>query len=1308
MRYLLRPLFLLCLLVSPLAWAMEPSRHVSLPVSDQVKVITFDEKGYLWIGTSAGLLRYDGYDFSLYRNTLEARSLLSNNNIESLAADGRGRLWIGTTSGITLMDLSTRRTRVYQMPTARQKIISFIHLDHDGDVWASTEAGLVRFDRHAGKFTTVSGTGRFSAKGITSDRHGHIFFGTWADGLWMLSKATGRLRRIDVGCANVFCLQMDTQGRLWAGSWKDGLRLVENPAGAKPQVRRFATNVAEPIYNIMASPDGTVLASSRSVVYRIDKRLNMTVERDHSDDMNAFVATNNLGTIALAKKTDGLDFYTSYSSPLRLMAVPSYDDGMLRGGINSLVSRDGRLFWLLSKTSGISTFDVAIDRSLHYRSIAQLSGIGEDVKMTSTGSSLLDRYGNIWIGNTFFGLLKIAPNGRVEHFDGSNLPYIREHGVYSMVEDRHGRLWIGQTENVVVIDKGGKGFNIPLSRYVPDFGKGEVTHLMQDRKGRVWICTRDNGVLLVEAGAVKVRPMNTQNGLFPATGAISCAEDTQGQMLFITSAGELVRLSGERVADGRFYSAISDEDGNVWVAGINFLMRIAVKRDGQIDTRRFYIPGPGSTLTLQENSVFRLGHTIYFGSVSRIVAVDTRRLGSGKAPKLRLAINGITVDGVAYDELDSAARRRISRLVPSYTNEIRVPHDVSRLELSFSNLDFAAEEACSYAFRLDGYNHGWIQVEQGRHSATFENLPSGRYTFRLRCTDANGRWAEMPYTVAIRVLPPWWATWWAFLIYALLVVAAVYLASVWYRQRIRTQNKLQIARVFANLTHELLTPISVISAFAEAERSHVAQESYAVIHNNITRLTRLLRQILEADKMSSGKVVLQVGEGSLADFLSQECANLRPLAQQKSIGIEFSQLSVDHRLEAAWFDSDKMDKIMYNLLSNAIKYTPENGHIEVSLDFSVDGLAVVRVSDNGIGISREKMKHLYSRFMDGNYRLMKTMGTGIGLSLTRDLVHLHHGTISCQSQPGQGTTFTVAFPIGKEAYSASEIDNEKMDVAVSKGNLAFVSTGQTEPVAVGGTKEYTVLVVEDNTDLLGIMAAELGKGYNVLTATNGQQAIDVLSRSAVDVVVSDVMMPVMDGLELTRQIKKNDDFAMLPVILLTAKVGWQDRNEGYRVGADDYLAKPFSMESLRLRIDNIIANRERIRRKFMQEEDYNPATEHYSDPDKQFMERCVEVVKANIMVESYDRERFASDLCMSSSSLYKKLRALTGQGVTGFINSIRLKEACKIMRAEPAISINELYVRVGYSSPSYFRRLFKQEFGITPTDFLDRVKSGRG
>ena len=546
-----------------------------------------------------------------------------------------------------------------------------------------------------------------------------------------------------------------------------------------------------------------------------------------------------------------------------------------------------------------------------------------------------------------------------------------------------------------------------------------------------------------------------------------------------------------------------------------------------------------------------------------------------------------------------------------------------------------------------------------------------------------------------------------------------------------------MAQIFTNITHELLTPISVVQASIDAQKKNIDAGAYTIIRNNMTRLTRLIRQILEIDKLNAGRLVIELSDNDMNEFLRQETDNMRPLAMQRGVSLTFTTYG---RMPIhCLFDTDKLDKIVYNLISNAIKHTAVGGHVVVGVAYD-KGFATITVADNGTGISKARMKQLFSRFMDGDYRSIGSTGTGIGLSLTRDLVRKLKGTISVESTEGEGTTFTVVLPISREAGAkgASAEDVAKAAVKetvtteggeagaqpVADGNAAEPADGSavaaadsavaadTADAAVATTEgeqrsAYTILLVEDNIDLIDIMATFLGQWYNILRAANGRQALTVLERNAVDIVVTDVMMPVMGGIELTKKIKANADYAMMPVIMLTAKVRDDDRDEGYKVGADAYLAKPFSLETLHLRIENFIANRERIRQKFKKMVDDDTADTHYSNPDEQFVQRCIAKVKENIAEENYDRERFARDMCMSGSSLYKKLHALTGLGVMAFINDIRLKEACRIMRANPSIAVNDLYVRVGYASPTYFRRLFKQQFGITPTEFLEKVRKER-
>lgn len=1346
----------LALLLSAVPTGAQPVGHrVELPVSDMVKAATFDGKGFLWIGTTAGLMRYDGYNFVQVRNTLKSPSKLSDNGIEGLAADNHGSLWIATDDGITRLELGYVHTQIYRMPTPRQSLVYCVYPDADGNVYGGTDAGIVVYDRHADRFRLMRGTEGLNVKAFANDGHGHIFIGTWSHGLWMYDKRSRRMSRVAVDGDNYYCLTFDRHGRLWAGSWFDGVRVIDNPTAPHPTVKAFSGTGGEPVYNIVEVADNEILACARSKVFRFDSAQHTEVIPAASDEMNAAVVTNGVGTVALVKKTEAMEFFSTFSTALNIINVAPYADGLLRGAINKLVTTDGRLFWLGSRITGVSTFELGATVSPHATAVPQLGGLNPRLVTTSCQDLITDSHGNVWIANMYDGGVVVHPDGTATTLDLTSRSYTHENSISTMMEDRDGNMWLGQMTNVVILARDGHTYNIPLAKYIPNIGRGEVTHIMQDHRGRVWICTRDNGVLRVDPAPG--RKAKDQPWLMPGTvchttkyaaeGAITCAEDRYNQIFFITSVGEILiwdnandcsRAMAENTNDNvRYYSAVTDIDGNLWCGATNCIVKINRDSRGRAVIQRFYIPAQDTRLNLKENSVFRRGTMLYFGATNKIVAVDTRRLGSTRPMAMKLTLSRLTIDGREYSDLDSAMQAKLTKSVPAYSKNITVPYGVRVVKLGFTNLDFANVTAVRYAYRLDGYSDDWTMSAEGGHTATFENLPAGKYIFHLRATDTNGRWVDMPYAITIRVLPPWWASWWAYIIYILIAVAAAWGAIVWYRQRVRTQNRLHMAQIFTNITHELLTPISVVQASIDAQEKNIDAGAYTIIRNNMTRLTRLIRQILEIDKLNAGRLVIELSDNDMNEFLRQETDNMRPLAMQRGVSLTFTTCG---RMPIhCLFDTDKLDKIVYNLISNAIKHTAVGGHVVVGVAYD-KGFATITVADNGTGISKARMKQLFSRFMDGDYRTIGSTGTGIGLSLTRDLVRMLKGSISVESTEGEGTTFTVVLPISRAAGAkgASAEDVAKAAVKetvttdggeagaqpVADGNAAEPADGSavaaadsavaadTADAAVATTEgeqrsAYTILLVEDNIDLLDITATFLGQWYNILRAANGRQALTVLERNAVDIVVTDVMMPVMGGIELTKKIKANADYAMMPVIMLTAKVRDDDRDEGYKVGADAYLAKPFSLETLHLRIENFIANRERIRLKFKKMVDDDTAGTHYSNPDEQFVQRCIEKVKANIAEENYDRERFARDMCMSGSSLYKKLHALTGLGVMAFINDIRLKEACRIMRANPSIAVNDLYVRVGYASPTYFRRLFKQQFGITPTEFLEKVRKER-
>ena len=554
------------------------------------------------------------------------------------------------------------------------------------------------------------------------------------------------------------------------------------------------------------------------------------------------------------------------------------------------------------------------------------------------------------------------------------------------------------------------------------------------------------------------------------------------------------------------------------------------------------------------------------------------------------------------------------------------------------------------------------------------------------------------------------------IIVAIVVVVGLgFLARELFQRGVRMRNRLQMSSVYTNITHELLTPLTVISASVERLRLKAPdqQQDYDLMQLNIERMVRLLQQILETSKSQSGELRLKVAHGDVMQYIERTALCIEPLMAQKHLDFNV-QCTPESMM--GWIDTDKLDKIIYNLLSNAAKYTlSDQGKItlQVRTNKKYDHI-IIKVSDNGIGIPKDKMKHLFHRYYDGDYRRLHTLGTGLGLALTRELVYLHNGTIECDSKEGEGTTFTIIIPINKEAFNSSQIDEQqKIDINMARSAILDIASrmrhtdAESEQLATTADDDaYRLLVVDDNVELLMLMSQLLGSKYHVSTATNGKEALEIIQKEELDIIISDVMMPVMDGLELTRRIKNDPNSRHLPIILLTAKMQDEDREEALRIGADSFVTKPFKMSDLELRINNIVENRKRIQTEFIsQVGEAEKAVEAAAEPspDELFLKRATDCVYQHLADSDYDRDTFAADMGASASTLYNKLRALTGMNVSNFIRSIRMKEAMRIARQAPQIRVSDLAYKVGFKDPKYFATCFKKEYGLQPSEFLDSL-----
>ena len=551
----------------------------------------------------------------------------------------------------------------------------------------------------------------------------------------------------------------------------------------------------------------------------------------------------------------------------------------------------------------------------------------------------------------------------------------------------------------------------------------------------------------------------------------------------------------------------------------------------------------------------------------------------------------------------------------------------------------------------------------------------------------------------------------------LAVVAILFLIGrQLYLRSLQLRRRLKMGAIFTNITHELLTPLTVISASVDKLREEVPDygRDYDLMQLNIQRMVRLLQQILETSKSEAGQLKLLVAQGDVMKYIHETAQCLEPLIAKKKM--KFTILCQPQSM-MGWIDTDKLDKIIYNLLSNAAKYSKEGGEVTIKAltNKNYDQIKI-EVSDTGDGIPPEKMKHLFSRFLDGDYRQHQTIGTGLGLALTRDLVYLHNGTISCESEEGKGTTFIVKLPITKDAFLPEQIDEEhQIDLSISKNAIIDFNTlvpddnDDTYERPADDEDTYKVLITEDNVELLMLMKQLLKPYYRVYTAKNGVEALEIIHKKELDLIISDVMMPEMGGYELTEALKSDPNYHHLPIILLTAKTQEEDEHKALILGADEYLTKPFRLGDLKLRIDNIIENRKRIRQEYTQqtfEETRNNLTKsEVPSPDDEFLSRALDLVYEHLQDDSYDRDSLASDIGASPSTLYNKLRSLTGLNVSSFIRDIRMKEASRIAEETPSIRVSDLAYRVGFKDPRYFSTCFKKHFGVQPKEYLDNLQT---
>ena len=860
-----------------------------------------------------------------------------------------------------------------------------------------------------------------------------------------------------------------------------------------------------------------------------------------------------------------------------------------------------------------------------------------------------------------------------------------------MLEDKKQDLWIGTNRGLFVYRTGTGNLEMIDSEL------GSVNGIVQANDGKIWFAVADKGL-----GFMK---NDGQYELFPSAKDFMCMDvSSDGKLWLGTGLGEVLQFDTQ-------LKTLSDHSMSCGMKG-DFINQIVVDTYNHIwivtnQMLKEYNPNNGAyrsyaTNDLQlslsrfmEKSVYydRKAGEIFFGGVSGFISIAPSQALESIPEQIATHITDMRVKG-------KSIRKEIS---PG--NSIRLSPDSQDLEISFSTLSYCGLEQIRYTYRLVGVDKDWIYLNPGENKAFYNKLSKGTYTFQVKATDKNGLWSNQITELEIYRLPAFYETWWAYLIYICISLGLIALFFYLYIRQMKRENNKKLVdemtqlklRYFTNVSHELLSPLAVLSCLAGSIRSSDKEDKKYVdmMLANIKRLKALLQQILDLRRIDNKKMELSVSYGDVLAFLKELCKDSFSIMMSEK-QINFSLVAEEDSVKG-FFDRDKLDKIVSNLLSNAYKYTPSGKSVFLSVGTKYAGgheYLVLKVGDEGIGISSKEQDKIFVRFYN-NKNSKPGLSNGIGLSLTKELVELHHGHIALKSALGKGSTFTIEIPLDKECYLSDEYC--KMSEPV------LSETSELEPSGEENLRE-TLLLVEDNRELLYLMKDIFAEDYRVLMAENGREAWESIRKNGVNIVVSDIMIPEMDGIELCRHIKNDTATSHIIVVLLTAQISMENEITSYELGADDYVSKPFEPDVLKVRLKNLLNKRKQIQANSKNNPSIGMISKiDFTSLDEQLIEKAIKVVERNLSEPEFDVVALASELGMSRSTLARKIKGITGKTPLDFIKDIKMKHACQMLKNK-RMSIAEVVVALGYNDHKYFAASFREVYGMTPSEYQKKAE----
>ena len=1273
--------------------------------TNEIAVMHQDSRGYIWIGTSDGVSLYDGYGVLEFRNGLNSPNLLPSNDISHLSSDD-DRVWIGTPKGLALLDRKTYSITPFPHEHLSKAGIRFLLKDSKDNFWVGVFDGVYKCssDLKNVQFYSLE----FPSNTAMEAPDGTIYFPSQGRSIFRYLPEQDSFTRIVTpeACHNNFKMTKGKSGKYWLATWGGGI-WEYNPSSPDPTT----AFIPHPLHNPIRD---------------IDESIFFDIVQD--DSFGYLWALSHFRLYILKLGEDGkLHEVTDAELPTAGQRLDPY-----RSYSRILKDREGNL-WLGAFDQGNTVFFTNTRVKNHL-----LPKIKHDLGIDPNIITMVrNDDGKIWLNQARYGILLYDEKTSTISLENEKTNRLSVDARFLLPSKRDESVWGCEFSHLMKFKS--EGMKIVETNRLeldhPDYRCGNITYVDQDSVGSLWVATQ-RYLFRIESPEATPNPHRMMipkiNMLTTSADGNVWASDGKRVMMFspkngCKSATSFSVTQGMLSGDKITHLASSTADTSIWGAtqlgrifnlDSNGKLRIhtAVNRDGAT-VKRLLLEGNNLWIISNKNIILyalKTGYREEFHVNDYNVAVPTLRYGSGFVdPSGKLYAGGhlgfITIDprereiaetghAISVSDLISDGKKLLFSGDEKQTIEnVSLPSGTHNLEIQFSSPNFRDIDKTSYAYRMEGVDKDWIRIENGRNRAFYNSIPKGNHRFEVRVIREDGNLGESAALVNVFRAPAWYETWVAYAVYLLIAVGMLASGISLYARRMRRQNAERMEKkinqtklnYFANISHELLTPLTVISCVSdELAANHSADENtVSSLRTNVTRLKRLLKQVLDFRKFDSGQMRLRVERRNASTFIRDVAvSNFLPLAEEKNQRFD---IRIDDNIWG-WLDFGKLDKILFNLLSNAIKYTPDGRVITLLVTTeNVDSHKniLIKVTDEGIGIPAKEIGKVFNLFFTGS----NTAGcdsNGIGLSLTDKLVRLHHGTISVESKINSGTSFTVAIPLEREEYAENELAEPS---ALSVNN----------PELQEEEDKTTVLFIDDNADLRELVKKLLSRDYSVILAVDGEDAFAKLKENpAVDIIVCDVMMPVMDGLEFCRRLKKNVEYNHIPIIMLTAKNGSEDRIECYQAGAESYIAKPFETRLLKSRIENLLMKRATRQQKFPAKMDVNINSVEYQPIDQQFLEQAIAMVEANIEKADFDVEQLADVLGLSPSTLRRKLKVISGLSPLSFIRNIRLKHAC-MMLADPGINISEVAYAVGFSSPRYFTKCFKEEFGMIPSEYKE-------